>query len=209
MAAGEPILLRIGATTLPASPGVALAPAIEAANARNRIEGVPDALNPGIIDAGKAAGFVASLPNQPAETLARMTGHELSLNQGGLGLLAAAPTLAADFTAPFNLVIDDIQGRHILAHTTVSPNPGLARTHAAEARKALATAEKDVRQAEARQVSDEINATRGRRGAIASAWHIGARAWAAASSDAEAQSNLAAARTAARAYVRPSGDVDG
>ena len=210
IAADGPVLLRIGATTIPASEAAGLLPAIEAANARSRIPGLPDTLNPDAIDPGKAAAFVASLPGQPAETLARIAGHELSLAQDRLGLIAAAPTRAADFAVPFTLVVDDIRGRHVLAHTTVAADAGLARTRAAEGHAALAEAEEVTRRAEAGRNSDEVGAALRRRAAVAVAWHVNAAAWAsAAPGDSVAQDSLAAARDAARRYRRPSGDKDG
>lgn len=209
MAAPEPVLLRVGQQTVPGAPGPGLAAAIEAANQAARIPGLADTLNPGIIDPDKAARFVAALPKQPAATLARIAGHELALGAGGLGVGAAAPT-RADAFGTFELVVDDVQGRNVLAHTSVAPDPALARSRAAEAKAALQEAEAAVTRAERANAGDEIGHTRRRRAAAAGAWRLNAAAWAkGAPGDAAAQEALAASQKAARAYAMPSGALPG
>jgi hypothetical protein len=203
------ISLRIGEQVVPLSTPAArdLREAIEAANHRNRVEGLPDTLNPSIIDADKAARFVAALPAQPAETLERLSGHELAVDWSDLGLGAADPTRADAFSAPFRLIIDDVQGRQVIAHTTVPVDPALAKSRAADAKAAFDAAQADVTAMEAvHPMPTGASSARWRRSQAAFAWRLNAAAWAkSAPQDKQAATSLATAKAAVANYTMPSG----
>lgn len=187
-------LLHIGAQAVPLEPGLAFRAAIDAANRVNRVDGVPDTLNPGIVDADKAAGFVASLSSLPAATAAQLDGHELALDADPLGLSAAAPT-RADAFAHATVTVDSVQGRHVLARSGVVPDAALARARAGEARAALAQAG-----------SRRSGGVRRRQSLIAGAWYLNAEAWSRASpGDPAAQVEFSDAGAAIKAFAMPSG----
>ncbi len=188
--------------------GSSLGPAIATHNARARIADVPDTLNPAIIDPAKAERFAAGLSRQAPDTLARMDGHELMLNGQDYGIGAAEPTRPEEF-GTFTLVIDEVQGRNVVAHTTVPADIALARARAKEAEAALRAAEAVVREVEAANVGDEkLSNARRRRAALALAWRTNAGAVAKADpSDATAKSSFDAAQKAAREYMMPAGGL--
>jgi hypothetical protein len=203
------ILLRVGQQTVPLANPAALGPAIEAQNASARIPNLPDTLNPGMIDPAKASAFAAGLPRQGADTLARLQGHELLINGHDLGIGAAEPTRAEAFAEPFTLVIEDVQGRNVIAHTSVPADPALAKSRATEAEARLRDAEKAVQQAQAaRTGGTALGGALRRRAAVAFAWRLNAQAWKkAAPNDPAAATALDAAQKAARDYMRPSGGL--
>jgi hypothetical protein len=203
------ILLGIGDDVIPASDSAALSSAISAHNGRARIPNVPDALNPGVIDEAKAAAFAAGLGGQSAETLHKLQGHALRIDNQDLGVRATDPTGADAFVGHFSLTVDDVQGRNVLAHSDVPVDASLAKSRAGEAQARLRAAEAEVKKAEA---AHEGGASYGeklrRRAALATAWRINARAWAKTSpKDREAANAVAAAEKAAQAYRRPSGGL--
>jgi hypothetical protein len=188
--------------------GSSLGSAIAAHNARARITDVPDTLNPAIIDPVKAERFATGLSRQTPDTLARMSGHELMLNGQDYGIGAAEPTRPEAF-GTFTLVIDETQGRNLVAHTTVPADVELARARAKQAEAALRTAEAAVRELEAANVGGEkLSNARRRRAALALAWRTNAGAVAKAiPSDAAAKSSYDAAQKAARDYMMPAGGL--
>jgi|1186.fasta_scaffold318828_1 hypothetical protein len=188
--------------------GSSLGSAIAAHNARARIADVPDTLNPAVIDPAKAERFAAGLSRQAPDTLARMDGHELMLNGQDYGIGAAEPTRPEEF-GTFTLVIDEVQGRNLVAHTTVPTDIALARARAKEAEAALRTAEAAVREVEAANVGGEkLSNARRRRAALALAWRTNAGAVAkAVPTDAAAKSSFDAAQKAARDYMMPAGGL--
>ena len=216
--AAQPISLRVGRQTveLPANgPVVAerVAGLVEAANMTAHIAGLPDALNPGLIDAAKATGFAAGLAAQPPAILARLAGKAVWLNWEPLGLSTAAPTRSDAFAAGFDLVVDDVQGDNVLAHTNVPIEGGIAKSRAAEAQHAVAVAQAEVQRLEAAggsAPSGELGQARLRRSAAARAWRINARAWASvAPQDTAAKAATSEADRAARQYAMPSGAAPG
>jgi hypothetical protein len=208
--------LRVGGDTIPARglpPRVnaaELAARIEEANQRRRLAGLPDELNPDIVDPAKAAAFASGLAAQPDETLGRLAGRELALTWEDLGLLSASPTRVADFAAPFRLVIDEVKGPRVWAHTTVTADPARARAGARAAEAALSKAHRVVTKLDrpsAAASGDDVAAARLRRSAILRAWLVNARAWlAGAPEDPKAKAALAAAEALVDDYVMPRGD---
>jgi hypothetical protein len=216
--AADPIGLRAGdeVLRLPASGEVRagqVAALVEAANRTAHIEGLPDALNPDLLDQAKAIRLAAGLAMQPPAILQRLADHDLWLNWERLGLSTVAPTRPEAFAAGFELVIDDIQGRHVLAHTTVPIDPGLAQSRCMEAQRALAAVQTEVQRLEAAGAGgspDVLGLARLRRSAIARTWRIEARAWATARpQDPAAKSASTEAERAAEMYVMPSGGISG
>lgn len=204
-----PILLRIGQQSVAASDSAGLAAAVTAQNDRARIEDLPDTLNPDMIDPAKASAFAAALGQQSPETVRKLRGHTLRVDNQLLGVRATEPTLAEAFAGEFKLAVDDVRGVHVLAHSEVPIDAALAKARSQEAQTRLRQAETDVKTAEAASVGGgAYGETLARRSALAVAWRINALAWAqAAPSDPQAARARSAAEQAARRYRRPSGKL--
>ena len=212
MAASTEATLSLGRSVIPLSRAVADTPAaVEAFNARRRIEGLPDTLNPALIDPAKARNFVAGLASQPQEVQQKIAGADLYLAWVPLALSAAAPTRAEAYAAPFTLVVDEVRSGHVLAHTTVAPDPALAQSRAQEAQAVLKQAEAAAAAVEKERTPADgaLGTARMRRSAVADAWRLNAGAWvASAPADPAAKAALAAAEKAAKAYAMPAGIQD-
>ena len=203
-----PAMLRVGSKSVPLStPAAEVASLVDASNREHRIDGVPDELNPAIIDPVKAAGFVAALPSQPANVLAKLAGHSLWLNWADLGLQATAPTRREAFAAHVELVIDNANLKQVAAHTSIPFDSQLARAKATEAQSALARDEATANlESQGQTTLDARDSTRRRRSALAQAWLNNATVWAKAEpANSVAQSSLAAASKAYQTYGMPRG----
>ena len=199
--------IRVGHAVLDASDATAIAAAVAASNSAERIEGLPDALNPGIIDPAKAAALLASLRGTAANTAAVLAGGALYLNAPALRIAATAPTTAASFAQPFRLEVQEVQGDTVLARATVAPDCDLARAQAAAARASMAAAEQAVTASERQNSGDSaalraLSDARARRYAIAQAWRENAAAMVECG-DEVAAADLRAAERAARVTLVP------
>lgn len=219
--ASEPIgfRVRIGHTVLPASTERgALRAAIEQANRGYTQPGLPDALNPDVIDVDKAAALVAALPAIAKLAPQLLAGRELLLNHAPLRIGVADPTTAASFAQPFMLQVVDVQGETLLARSTVPLVPEMARARAIEAKAQLAAESERVGPLEARlqaaegavdrqrAVLDELTPALQRRSALARTWWSNARALGEApDADAAAKADAAAALKAVDDYLLPGG----
>jgi hypothetical protein len=182
---------------------------VAAANARARIKGLDDALNPGILDAAKLRAMVTAIPGQPRAVRDALDGHALIVATDGFGVLAVEPTAAGAFGPAYRITIERLAGNHVLAHADPAMDAGLARTRSAAAEAATTAAHKSVLAAEAGRPDPDgldTGSVRWRRSQAARAWQIAARAWQrAAPSDPAAARAAAAAGEAAKAYRMPSG----
>ena len=200
MAAKPQITLQAGRQSIPfPSPPADVAAMTDAYNRHRRIAGLPDDLNPAIIDPAKAAGLVAGLAKQSPAVAAKLAGNAVPLDWAPLGLGATAPTRREPFDEKFELIVDDVDVGQVGAHTSIPFDPQLARAKAVEAQAALA-------QAEAAIVPGTLDTTRFRRSAIAQTWLNNAEVWAKAEpGNPAAQSSLAAANKAFTANFMPKG----
>jgi hypothetical protein len=211
--------LRVGHATLPATTTFgALRAAVERSNGEFRTSGLPDRLNPDVIDVDKATALVAALPAIVQRSPQLLAGRELLLSHADLRIGAADPTTADAFSHPFDLEIADVQGDTLLARATVPVVPQLARERAAEARARLAAENERIAPlegrldaagadvAQQRAILEQLTPARWRRSALARVWWSNAReASQAASADAAAKADLEAARRALDAYLLPGG----
>lgn len=186
--------LRAGRETIAASASpAALRAFVAAANAAQRIDGLPDAQNPAMLDPDKVVHLVAALAGLPAPVRQRLAGHALYLNDQGLRAHAAFPSHAEGFDAGLTLDIEDIQGDTVLARANAPIDAALARDRARDAAALFAAASPD----RARPAAE-------RRLALARLWRMNATAWAQAMpGDAEAVAAAEAADRAARAAALP------
>lgn len=199
--------LRAGRATLPASAAPAeLRAFVATANAARRIEGLPDDMNPALLDPDKVVHMAAGLPRLPAATLARLAGHDLYLDDPGLQTHAAFPSHPENFDTGFHLDIDEIQGRTVLARVDLKPDPGLARERTRNAALRFGALSDDVARMEHAKPPDPgaLRLAKERRLAVARYWRMNARAWAqGAPGDPAAPEAAAAADAAARAAAIP------
>jgi hypothetical protein len=190
---------------------------IEQSNRGNRLDGLPDHLNPDVIDPQKAEAMIAALARLPAEMLRPLEGRALYLNSAGLMIGAAAPSRAASFAEPFGFEIADVQGDTVLARLTVRTDCPLAQQRAAEARARIAAANDEVGSLEAglpaisgtdkeADALGALSAAKSRRFAIARAWRQNAEAWTkCASADPAAKADFEASLAAVKSYIVPPG----
>jgi len=180
-----------------------------AANAKARIKGLDDELNPGIIDPPKLRGMVAALPAQKDDVRAAMAGHTLLVASPGFGVLAIEPTRSDVFGLAYQITIRRVGPTYVQATSNAEIDPAQARIRAAAAKAAVGAADKAVQAAEkGRPDPDgmELGELRWRRAQAAVGWRLIARAWvAAAPQDHDAARALAAAEKAADAFDMPSG----
>lgn len=197
--------LRIGQQYLDAgaAPDAVLA-FVDNANRPRRIEGLPDTLNPQIIDPEKAAHFAAGLGRLPSATLAKLAGHDLVLDNYALKIQAASPSHAASFDHPFDLAVEEVTGKNVFARATVPADTDLARSRAAEARERTASLDGEVKRLEAAGPGAALSDAKWRRLATARAWRMNAQAWSDAAPGAhDASVSLREAVQAARAFAMP------
>jgi hypothetical protein len=192
------IALRTGSARIPAvSSAASLRRFVADANAVQRIEGLPDDLNPAILDPDKVVRLAAALPRLPPATLARLAGHELYLDEPGLQVRAAFPSRAESFERPFALQVGEVHGKAVMARVDLLPDLELARSRTREAasrHRALAEQEQAGSPGASSRLANE------RRIAVARTWRMNALAWAqAAPSDPEAKHEVAAAEAAVSA----------
>jgi hypothetical protein len=207
--------LRAGRTELGATaPKFQLLAAIERSNQQARLEGLPDYLNPEIIDADKAQALLSAIANSPADTSLSLAQHTLYLNYPGLMIGSSAPTRPANFVSPLKIKIDDVQGELVLAQADVPLDCPLARDRAGDARTRFKEADGQLKELEKqiaaagrstekqRQVLAEVSLAQRRRFAIAQVWRQNAAAWASCpDTDKGAKADLDAASRALRTSV--------
>jgi hypothetical protein len=186
-----------------------LAAFVATANARARIKGLADELNPGILDFAKLNALVASLPLQSASVREQLVGHKLVVDSAGLGVLAIEPTQVDAFASSYTLAIERAAGQYILAHATISFDPALARQRSIAAKAAVAAAERAVAaigQGKADPDGLDAGGARWRRSQAAAGWLLIARAWQSAEpANLEAKEAVITAEKSARRYAMPSG----
>jgi hypothetical protein len=211
------VSVRLGHTVLPPTATVAaLRAAVEQSNARMRLPGLADELNPEVVDVDKALAVVAAVPALVKKSPKRMARLELNLRDAGLRASSADPTTIASFSKPFKLEIVEIKGESPEFHTTVPVVLQLARERATRAKRQLVTENARIEQLEAIRsstpdgsaqrlaVRDELTPALWRRSALVRVWSANAellREQPAA--DAAAKADADAAGKALNAYVLP------
>lgn len=213
------ISLRIGATVVNGPKWQEELPApLEQYNRKVRLEGLPDHLNPAVIDSEKVAAFLKALPQFPAESLKPLAGRTIWLDYGGLLLGASAPTRPAMFTGPMKLEIVEVQGQVVHARLVLKVDCDLARNRAAEASARIGPTSDEIKALEARlsavagtpeqerDVLTALSVARRRRSALAYVWQKNATARAECDgTDAAAKADLEAAVRAVDLYGMPLG----
>ena len=139
-----PLKLRIGFVTVDASHADEVSAAVEKSNVRQRLPGLPDTLNPGVLDPVKIVALISAIAKMPADAKSPVADHTLYLNGGDLGIGASAPTTAASFAKSFSLAAIETENGLVTARANVAPDCELAKSRAAEARHQFGHAEHEV-----------------------------------------------------------------
>ncbi len=208
--AAPPLRVRVGRETVDGRDTAAVVAAIGRANARARIEGLDDALNPSLVDPVRALALIGALSEATVTALGEFS---LYLNAPGLPVRPCSPTSPAGFAKLEGIIILETQGDTALTRPLMSPDCDLARAQAAVAKAALATAQAEVTRLEAAKQAAAtaealraLSAAKTRRFAIAGAWFENAEAAAAcAPEDAEAKAAYEAAEKARGDYAVATG----
>lgn len=179
--------------------------AVEQENGVARIAGLPDTLNPAIIDPAKARALVQAI--SPADAAA-LGGKALLLSPSLLRIGASSPTTPGSFAGPVAVTVVDTHGAAVSARAAAPVDCALARQQAAAARTEFAAAEQGVARQEAAKPADNpglvaLSDARSRRFAVATVWkENAAAALECAPGDAAAQQDHAAASQAVSATVQ-------
>lgn len=200
------VSLRAGSARVAASaPPPQLRSFVAAANEAQRIAGLPDNLNPALLDPDKVIRLAAALPRLPGATLAKLAGHDLYLDDPGLQVRAAFPSRPDSFDRPFTLEIQEVQGKTVLARVDLPADLDLARSRARDAAaQHRAQSDEVARIEQGGEGGTSLRAAKERRLAVARTWRMNALAWAqAAPADPDAKAAAAAADAAARAGALP------
>ena len=210
-----PLKLRIGFITVDAANTGDVIGALEKSNARQRLPGLPDTLNPGIIDAAKLAALLKAIETMPADAKAPVASNTLYLNGGELGVGASAPTTIETFAKPFTITAIETDNGLVTARASISPDCALAKSRAAEARRQFDHTDQEVEALTAKREAatgkpDEgtalrdLSGAKSRRFAIAQTWQENAAATVAcAPNDTAAAKDLAHAKHMADKTIVP------
>jgi hypothetical protein len=172
--------------------------AIAATNARAREAGLPDALNPDVIDPSKAEALLNALMTAPAETLAMAEGRILEFNPVALRIGTSSPSTVASFASPVTLEITSDHGEIVSVRVVGPVDCELAREQAKEARLQTEQADREYQAA----TGDAIMAARRRRYALTRVWFDNAAALAVCvPNDAAAAADRDAAERAMNASI--------
>lgn len=158
--------LAAGAAT-PASLRAALG-----ANAEHvRLPGLPDDLNPLVLDAARVEAFIEGLPCQPETVLSRLDSRWLALGVEGMHLSAASPVDAATIAGGYQLIVPDEDGSVVQATMRLPLRQDHAQSVATRAKAALRGFEAEVAALEASAAnSSTLAQAKWRRFAAAMVW---------------------------------------
>ena len=154
------------------------------ANAEHvRLPGLPDSLNPMILDTARVEAFIEGLVRQPETVLRRLESRFLALGIEGLHLAASSPVPAEAIADGFDLVVGDEDGLVVDARMRVPLRLDYAQGVVAQAKTALHQFEDEVLALEAgAAVHFELMQAKWRRFAAAAVWRTASRALAEESS---------------------------
>src|ERR1051326_4525474 len=126
--------IRIGGSTVDAANQPAVAAAIDAANAHARWQGVPDGLNPRLLDPVRVQALLAAIAALPASARAKPGDHALLLDSPGLPVKASSPSTPASFAHLTGIEVTDTQGDAVEVRVAMPLDCELARQNAAAAK---------------------------------------------------------------------------
>jgi hypothetical protein len=183
--------------------------AILAAVARHdagaRIPGLPDELNPFVLDPARVRAFVEGLGAVPAAVLDRLDDRAIVLASEGLGLSTSSVVDAEAIARGYTLDLPADLGSMVQPGLRAPIDVNLGRTRAARARDAVARFDAEVAQLEREKRDAEAFEAKHRRFAAAKVWAAASRALSAMdpADGALAEEARAAIEAVRRFVVRP------
>jgi hypothetical protein len=184
--------------------------AVENSNARGRLPGLPDDLNPVILDAEKVKAFLNSLPAVPANDLERLRDRILYLNSSGLQLGSASAITPSILRSGYRLHVTDGPAGKIADVRLEAPiDKGLARARATKAKDTVGAMNREVEALEQKKKAGAdselliaLSTAQRKRYAAASVWRDLTKALAALEPEnSELQAEAKAAKEAASKYI--------
>lgn len=167
-----------------------------------RLPGLPDDLNPMVLDQARVEAFIEGLVHQPDKVLKQLESRWLALGMEGLYLSAASPVEAEVIASGFDLIVPDEDGTVVQASMRVSLRQAYAQSVVARAKAALAGFEAEVATLEAGGATPTaLMLAKWRRFAAASVWRIAARSL--AEQSAKFKGDFKNAADTVRRYVMP------
>lgn len=173
------ISLVAGFSRLP--PGAANIESLQAAIAADvenvRLPGLPDDLNPLVMDIRRVEVFIIGLPKQSEETLRKLEGRNLILAYEGLELSAASVFDPETFANGYQLIVPEGQEVMVLAEVRARPRLAFVQGWIKYARKELSRIEQEVAELERHPVEPgRLTNAKWRRFAVAKTWQQATRA---------------------------------
>ena len=210
--------MRIGGAVVDAADRGAVIAAIRAANGRVRVEELDDALNPWLIEEGRALALLEALGRLPAGEIQRLGGRAVELGIG-LPVMMTSPVGGGGFAGITGFDAVEGQGDRIVVRVTPVIDCGRAGRVAGAAQGALEREVLHVRLLETRRelapggehaaVLRALAVARVRRFALATAWHENAAAAEACRpADRDAAIALSEAEAARGRYAVPFGAMN-
>jgi len=183
--------------------------AVEGSAKSGRLDGLPDDLNPAVLDKGKVSAFLSALSKVPPSTLERLRGSTLYLNDPRLKLYAYSEAAAAALSQGYTLdVMAAVPGELAQAHLEVTIDPKATRARASRAKHAMEEADRAVAGLEKGSPNPDsaslvaLSSAKRKRYAAATAWRELIAALAKRHpDDLHLQSELSQSREAASRYI--------
>jgi hypothetical protein len=172
--------VRVGHEEIPPGNGASsrIVRAVEKSLPRGRLEGLPDDLNPVILDPAKVQAFLTGLSKVPKDSLKALRDKILYLNDPALQLHASSAVSPSELQSGFQLKIESGRSGEIASVTVKAPiDERLARDRATRARETMQEMDRKVQLLERKPASSlngeelrELSLLRAKRYAAASVW---------------------------------------
>ncbi len=154
------ITTRAGHAEIPPSreASASILEAVERSNRGARLAGLPDELNPVVIDPSKVQAFLSGLPKLSDESLKKLRGRTLYLNDPALLLHSASPVTVDALRSGFQLAVPEGAASRIApAHMIVPIDFTLARERATSAKQMMETFDDEVVSLEKKHRKESID----------------------------------------------------
>ncbi len=217
MEAADALPVRIGRAIVDGGDLAAVEAAIKTANAKVRLAGLEDALNPWLIEPARAMALLEALARLPATERGKLGGLPIALSIG-LPVMATSPTTMAGFAGLTGIAAVEAHGTASVVRVAMPLDCDLARRQSEVARSALERMELEVAALEQRMrlpggdrtdLLHQLGAARLRRFALATTWRENAVAdQACRPGDRGAADGLMAAEEKLARYAVPGGSLD-
>ena len=215
--AADALPVRIGRAIVDGGDLAAVEAAIKTANAKVRLAGLEDALNPWLIEPARAMALLEALARLPATERGKLGGLPIALSIG-LPVMATSPTTMAGFAGLTGIAAVEAHGTASVVRVAMPLDCDLARRQSEVARSALERMELEVAALEQRMrlpggdrtdLLHQLGAARLRRFALATTWRENAVAdQACRPGDRGAADGLMAAEEKLARYAVPGGSLD-